>query len=782
MGAPARASRLRAVAAVAVAVVVSGACWLAPTASAVQASQSRLVNAVPAADTPAVNDGVVYAIAQVGSRVILGGTFTSVSPAGDPGTTYSLHDALAFDATTGTIDTTGFLPTLNGRVSTVIAGPSPNEVYLGGAFTTVDGVAMNVALLDVRTGALVAGWDPPSLNGLVDKLVLADHRLFVGGRFTTAGSATHRGLVALDSASGALTSYVNLSFTGHHNYETKCDPSTAQCANGTTGVTSLDVNPAGNRMVVIGNFTDVSGQDRDQIVMLTLGKSSATVDASWDTLAYTSSCFSNGFDSYVRDVQFAPDGSYFVVAATGGIGTNSDGTNSSCDAAARFETAATGTNVRPVWIDYSGEDTISTIAVTGRAVYVGGHQRWLNNSLGLNVAAPGAVPRPGLAALSPVSGLPYTWDPGRNPRGAGVFALLATSTGLWVGSDTNWIGNGTYLRPRIAYFPLAGGESPPPERTPALPGRVYRAGAINGSSSTKERLAFREFNGKSVGASVSLRIGVDWSAVHGAFTVDGKVFYGGSDGFLYSRSFNGTTVGAPTKLDPYDDPAWDNVQTGSGQTYQGEAPTFLSEIPSVTSMFFEQGRLFYTMSGSSVMHWRWFEPESGIVGADEFTVSGSFDFSHVAGAFLAGDRLYFASSRNGKLGSVKWSDDRAVGTAALVSASTSWASHGLFLLSQSTNPTPPPKAAFSRNCGPGLTCQLKASRSVDPDGGAVRYRWEFGDHSSTVPRKSTAVSHRYTAGGRYRVKLTVTNTAGATASSSHVVKVRAATKKKTKKA
>ena len=121
-----------------------------------------------------------------------------------------------------------------------------------------------------------------------------------------------------------------------------------------------------------------------------------------------------------------------------------------------METHATGADPDPTWELESGSDTLWGLEITEDVIFVGGHQRWLNNS-GRNVAGPGAVPRPGLAALDPQTGLPLAWNPGRNPRGTALYAMLATPTGLWIGSDTEWIGDREYLRKRVAFFPYAGG-------------------------------------------------------------------------------------------------------------------------------------------------------------------------------------------------------------------------------------------------------------------------------------------------------------------------------------
>jgi hypothetical protein len=155
------------------------------------------------------------------------------------------------------------------------------------------------------------------------------------------------------------------------------------------------------------------------------------------------------FATYMRDVDVSPDGSYFVVATTGAYRAGS-----LCDTAARWETGATGPGQQPTWVDYTGGDTLYSVAVAGAAVYVGGHQRWMNNSFAGDKAGPGAVAR---------------------ERGVGVFALVATAQGLWVGSDTERIGRYEH-HARIAFMPLAGGTAVPESQTGTLPGDLFRLG------------------------------------------------------------------------------------------------------------------------------------------------------------------------------------------------------------------------------------------------------------------------------------------------------------------
>jgi hypothetical protein len=536
-------------------------------------------------------------------------------------------------------------------------------------------------------------------------------------------------------------------------------------------VKSFDINPAGTRLIAIGNFNTVTdggvASRRDQIALFDLDATSVHLDTSWATSAFTAQCSSGAFDSYVRDVGFAPDGSYFSVVATGGstMDHNSDGTRGSCDTATRWETSGTGTNVRPTWTDYTGNDTFLSIAITGPAIYVGGHQRWVNNSQGSDNAKEGAVPRPGIVALDPINGMPLAWNPGRNPRGAGAYSLLATSDGLYVGSDTDYIGNHLYKHGKIAFFPLAGGTTLASNAAGSLPGNVYLLGS--GTSASSARMT--HWDGSTAPSAPTTLSSVDWSTAHGAFQINNQVYYGSTDGNFYQRSFDGTTFGPAVAIDPYDDPYWSNVETGSGTSvYRGVESNFYGEMSSLTSMFYSQGRVYYTLSGKSQMFYRYFEPDSGVMGSDEFTTTDGLNWSHVAGAFLSGSTLYFADSTTKNLFAVPFANGQASGTPTVANSAIDWTSRGAFVMSGALPPpNQPPTAAFTSTCA-SLTCSFNAGASNDPDGSIAKYVWTWGDGASETDTTATA-SHAYSSAGTDSVTLTVTDNQGATNSVTHSV-------------
>ena len=107
----------------------------------------------------------------------------------------------------------------------------------------------------------------------------------------------------------------------------------------------------------------------------------------------------------MRDVEMSPDGSFFVVATTGGPHSGPLFDSPRGGGPRRRDRA------QPTWTNDSGGDTLWGVEVTQSAVYIGGHQRWMNSSNGGDSAAQGSVPRPGLLALDPQSGIPLKWTP-----------------------------------------------------------------------------------------------------------------------------------------------------------------------------------------------------------------------------------------------------------------------------------------------------------------------------------------------------------------------------------
>ncbi|WP_242623924.1 malectin domain-containing carbohydrate-binding protein [Micromonospora kangleipakensis] len=424
-----------------------------------------VVSSVPAKNTPNIVDGTVFAIHDAGSKVIAGGSFTQVRNQ-DSTTDLPRKYLLAFDDA-GTVDT-AFAPVLDGDVSAIIAGPTAGTVYIAGDFNTVNGQnRRKVALLNVADGSLVTTFKGPGFNGLVNDIQKVGDRLLVAGVFTIAGTGVNRGgLASLNASTGAVDSYLTTNLTENHNWTA----GSTGVAKAGVGGEKLAVSPDEKQLVVIGNFKKANGVLHDQIVRIDLGADSVSV-ADWNTDRYSPACKSSAFDSYIRDVAFAPNGKYFVVVTTG-----ASYAGTLCDSAARWEADASGPGRQPTWVNYSGGDTFLSTGISEQAVYVGGHFRWANNPISRDMAGPGAVGRASIAALDPASGLPLSWNPGRNPRGYGVTEMLVTPQGLWLGSDQDWIGNYNYKRGKIAFFPLTGGNAPHSTATKGLPGNVYQAG------------------------------------------------------------------------------------------------------------------------------------------------------------------------------------------------------------------------------------------------------------------------------------------------------------------
>jgi hypothetical protein len=696
----------------------------------------RIVSDDPAGFTPHVMNGQVLSLAQVGNMIIVGGTFSTVRNAGST-TDIPRTNVFAFNAATGQVSTS-FAPNPNSTVYKVLPAADGSSVYLGGNFTQITSGGTNVSVsrlvkLSVATGTRDTGFSPGSFNGQVRDLELTGNRLWVAGKFSHIQGVAQRALGTLNATTGARDPYFTGVLAGTHR----------GLAGDITNVLAITTNPANNQLVAVGNFTSVNGQFREQIAKFDIGGTNYSL-ANWYTTLFESNC-SQAFETYVLDVSYSPDGSFFAVATTGAYGGSAGSTSltSGCDVVARFEANGVGTNVRPTWGTYTGGDTTWSVEVTDDVVYVGGHQRWQNNPTRGDAIGQGAVSRPGIAALSAASGVPYTWNPTRT-LGVGVKDMLATTAGLFVGSDTSTFGGETHHR--IAFLPLSSGQDLPVDNPHELPGDVFRV-ATGGSQLTRTG-----FDGTAVTSGpTAVANGPGWGTSVGAFMLNGTLYTAYSNGNFTKQTFDGTNYGPAIPVDTGDELA---RQTDWHDT----------DVPFITSLFYDRGHIFFTRSGQTSLFYRGFESESDIVGQLRLstgTVPG-INFSSMRGAFVADNKLYFANT-SGQLFVADWNGFAPVAGSAeqLSSAGGGWASRAMFVY-QGDELEPPgnvaPTAVADVACDQ-LTCEFDASDSTDSDGTIESYSWDFGDGEAS---DDVSPTHSYATAGPRAVTLTVTDDDGET--------------------
>lgn len=616
---------------------------------------ATLVSTNPADHTPHARNGEARAFAEIGDLVYVGGTFTEVRAA-SASTWQAKPYLFAYHRDTGAL-ATAFQPVLDGAVNTLAVSPT-GLLIVGGAFKNVNGVARrNLVALDPVTGATDPGWAGRSDGGVVRDMVVHGNWLYLAGAFNWINGTQHSGLARLNASTGAIDPGFQVDTSvGRH---------------GTSSYAwTIDVTPDGQTLVVGGNFTQVNGVPRNQIALVDLTGTPTLLD--WSTEKYAPPCVSSTFVHYVQDVSFSADGSYFIVGSNGGSGWPA----AYCDALARFETAARGGNQLGTWVAFTGNDSITSIEVTDGVIYVGGHFRWLNNPNASDKAGPGAIDRLGIAAVTPATGLPVNWNPRRSPGsatlppgavawGSTVSVLWRGQYGLYFGQDSDGMG-GEY-HGRLGVFPLAGGRTIIPRNPPTASSGYLYLGTAAG------QLTKVAFNGSALGTA-TVTSQPNLTGVGAIWRVSDRVYWartlaGTPTGTRLDISmFNGGTVGVPWEASGYND--WFNAM-------------------SMTGAFFLDGRLYYTRTGSSALHYRYFETDGNYLGATEFTLpTTGMTWSSVRGMAWVDGRLVYGST-DGRLRAVPFDPAASVavnGAASVVLAEPgsglSWSTPTMFFAAE----------------------------------------------------------------------------------------------------
>jgi hypothetical protein len=412
------------------AVLTVAAAGLAPAAAA-----TGPVSAAPAAGTPQLATTTtteqVRQLADCGGNMYAVGTFTSISASNGA---FTRNNIFKFSDTAPFAVDPSWDPNVNGTVNTIAFNASCSDAYIGGHFTQVGSTAVkNIAEISTTTGAVVSAFKS-NASGTVNTILAASGHLLVGGAFKGInGSSANPYYVSLNPATGKGDGYLSLAVSGHYVYP--------NVKTNNTQIYNQQLSPSGSDVLVEGTFTSVGGLHRQQIFMLGLGPSSGTVTP-WTSTEFNQFCaVTRPF--YIQAAAWSPDGSEVYIADTG---KNPDGWNHTfpltglCSAVAAFP--ATQGAVTHDWVNYTGCDSLYSVAADASAVYVGGDERWADNANGCNHPGSGSVNAPGMGGFTPGSSGGALLENSGNTaglysraRGLGADDMLLTAAGLWIASD-----------------------------------------------------------------------------------------------------------------------------------------------------------------------------------------------------------------------------------------------------------------------------------------------------------------------------------------------------------
>ena len=157
-----------------------------------------------------------------------------------------------------------------------------------------------------------------------------------------------------------------------------------------------------------------------------------------------------------------------------------------------------------------------------------------------------------------------------------------------------------------------------------------------------------------------------------------------------------------------------------------------SDIANMTGMFYDNGRIYYTVSktgtasaNNNKLYYRYFNPESEIFGASLFVASTGgegVNWGNVRGMTLASGKLIYALN-DGRLYSASWEGTKPTGAVTQISSATTWQSRGMFAFNQVTDTFAPSKPGTPTGSSSTFdSIDISWGASTDNFGSSLTYR------------------------------------------------------------